>query len=87
MEEGEVQTTYGNLMGQDYRPSKSRIFLSRNSSSCATEQFHSDVSLETVDRRVPYTLKKYQWTMESDAARDDRHLLRMKVNDRTASFG
>ncbi|GFT54042.1 hypothetical protein TNCV_154001 [Trichonephila clavipes] len=40
-------------MGEDYHPSRRRIFLSRNRSSCTVEQFHSDVSLEAVDRRAP----------------------------------
>ncbi|GFU52126.1 uncharacterized protein TNCV_4958581 [Trichonephila clavipes] len=44
-------------MGEDYRPSRSRIFLSRNRSSCAVEQFHSDASLEVVNRRAPKNWK------------------------------
>ncbi|GFV46024.1 uncharacterized protein TNCV_2200341 [Trichonephila clavipes] len=38
-------------MGKYYRPSRRRIFLSRNRSSCAVKQFHSDVSGEAVDDR------------------------------------
>ncbi|GFX82496.1 uncharacterized protein TNCV_2166441 [Trichonephila clavipes] len=36
-------------------------FLSRNESSCAVEQFHSDASLKAVDRRVPNNSKNWQW--------------------------
>ncbi|GFU75612.1 hypothetical protein TNCV_2863271 [Trichonephila clavipes] len=35
-------------------------------SSCEAEQSHSDVSLETVDRRAPKNSKNYQWTTEGD---------------------
>ncbi|GFU29619.1 hypothetical protein TNCV_2408451 [Trichonephila clavipes] len=66
---------------RDYRPSRSRILLSRNRSSCAAEQLHKDASQETVGRRAPNNSKNWQWT----PACDDRHLLRMAVNDRTAS--
>ncbi|PRD33239.1 UNVERIFIED_CONTAM: hypothetical protein NCL1_18059 [Trichonephila clavipes] len=38
-------------MRKDYRPSRRRIFLSHNRSSCAVKQFHSDVSWEAVDDR------------------------------------
>ena len=58
-------TTYGVWTREDYRSSKRRIFLSRNSSLCATEQFHSDASLETVDQRAPNNLKNRQWTAEA----------------------
>ena len=86
MEEWEIQTTFGVWTGEDYRPLRSRIFLSRNSSSCLTEKFHSEEScLETVDRRTPNNLKNRQWTTEGDAVRDDRHLLSMTVYDCTAS--
>ncbi|GFW69389.1 transposable element Tc1 transposase [Trichonephila clavipes] len=47
-------------------------------SLCAVKQFHSDASLEAVDRRAR---KSWQWTTEGD----HRHLLRMALNDRTAS--
>ncbi|GFV41861.1 uncharacterized protein TNCV_2958771 [Trichonephila clavipes] len=51
---------------EDYRPSKRRIFLSRNNSSCAVEQFHSDASLEAVERRAPNNSKNWQWTTEEE---------------------
>ncbi|GFW49566.1 transposable element Tcb1 transposase [Trichonephila clavipes] len=44
-----------------------RIFLSRNKSSCAVEQFHSDASLEVVDRRAPNNLKNWQCTTEEES--------------------
>ncbi|GFX90719.1 hypothetical protein TNCV_3195371 [Trichonephila clavipes] len=69
-------------MGEDYRPSRRWIFLSRNRSSCAAEQFYSDASLEAVDLRAPNNSKNWKWT----TALDDRHLLLMAVNDRTASY-
>ncbi|GFV01069.1 hypothetical protein TNCV_1009901 [Trichonephila clavipes] len=53
-------------MREDYRPSRRRIFLSRNWSSCAAEQFHSDESLEAVDQRAPNNSKNWQWTVEGD---------------------
>ncbi|GFU28784.1 transposable element Tc3 transposase [Trichonephila clavipes] len=37
-------------------------------SSCVTEQFHSDASLETVDRRAPNNSKNWQWTTEGDVS-------------------
>ncbi|GFU91843.1 hypothetical protein TNCV_3192301 [Trichonephila clavipes] len=52
------------LNGEDYRPSRMRIFLSRNRRSCAEDQFHSDVNLEVVDRRAPNNSKNWQWTKE-----------------------
>ena len=39
-EEKVIPTTFGVWMGEDYRLSKRRIFLSLNSSSCAVEQFY-----------------------------------------------
>ncbi|GFU33565.1 RNA-directed DNA polymerase from mobile element jockey [Trichonephila clavipes] len=48
--------------------------------SSAAEQFHSDASLEAVDRRAPNNSKNWQWKMTS--ASGDLHLLRI---DRTAS--
>ncbi|GFU96408.1 transposable element Tcb2 transposase [Trichonephila clavipes] len=44
--------------------SRRRIFLSRNRSSCVAEQFHSDASLEAVDRPAPNNSKNWQWTTE-----------------------
>ena len=38
IEEGEIPKTYGVWTGEDY-PLRSRIFLSRNCSSCATKQW------------------------------------------------
>ncbi|GFU63136.1 hypothetical protein TNCV_3150561 [Trichonephila clavipes] len=58
----------GERLVKYYWPSKRRIFLSRNRSSCSAEQFHSDTSLETVDRRAPNNSKKWQWTMEGDVS-------------------
>ncbi|GFV09730.1 hypothetical protein TNCV_2597851 [Trichonephila clavipes] len=55
-------------MGEDNKPSGRSIFLSRNRSSCAVEQFHSDASLEAVDRRVPNNSKNCQWTTEDDVS-------------------
>ena len=69
-------------MGEDNRPSRRRIFLSRNSSSYVAEQFHGDASLEAVDRKALNNSKNCQWTTEVDVVRYDRHLLRMSVNDR-----
>ena len=46
------------------KPLRRKIFLSRNSSSCAAEQIHSDASLEAVYRREPNNLKNWQWTTE-----------------------
>ncbi|GFW53963.1 hypothetical protein TNCV_1086801 [Trichonephila clavipes] len=40
------------------------MFLSRNSSSCAAEQFHSVEILEVVDRRAPNNSKSWQCTTE-----------------------
>ncbi|GFW36850.1 hypothetical protein TNCV_4348911 [Trichonephila clavipes] len=37
-------------------------------SSCAAEQFHSDASLEAVDRRAPNNSKNWQWTKEGDVS-------------------
>ncbi|GFU57540.1 hypothetical protein TNCV_3637031 [Trichonephila clavipes] len=37
-------------------------------SSCAAEQFHSDASLELVDRRAPNNSKNWQWTMEGNVS-------------------
>ncbi|GFV76788.1 uncharacterized protein TNCV_4730081 [Trichonephila clavipes] len=51
-----------------YRPSKRKIFLLCNRSSCAAEQFHNDVSLEAVHRRAPNNSKNWQWTTEGDVS-------------------
>ncbi|GFX21118.1 uncharacterized protein TNCV_4366971 [Trichonephila clavipes] len=40
--------------------------LSRNRSSCAVEQFHSDASLEAEDRRAPNNSKNWKWMTEDD---------------------
>ena len=65
-EEGEIPSTYIFWMREDYRPSRTRIFLSRSSSSWAVEQFYSDASLETVDRQVMNNSKNWQWTTEGN---------------------
>ncbi|GFX90484.1 hypothetical protein TNCV_4334891 [Trichonephila clavipes] len=36
--------------------------------SCAAEQFHSDASLEAVDRRAPNNSNNWQWTTEGDVS-------------------
>ncbi|GFW60380.1 transposable element Tcb2 transposase [Trichonephila clavipes] len=46
-----------------------RSFLSRNRSSWAAEQFHSDSSLEAVDRQAPNNSKNWQWTTEGFPSR------------------
>ncbi|GFV83303.1 uncharacterized protein TNCV_1900291 [Trichonephila clavipes] len=38
------------------------------SSSWVAEQFHSDSSLEAVDRRAPNNSKNWQWTTEGDVS-------------------
>ncbi|GFW61817.1 transposable element Tcb2 transposase [Trichonephila clavipes] len=73
-------------MEEDNRPSRRRIFLSRNRSSCAAEQFHSDASYKAVDRRAPNNSKTGSGRRKVTSARNDRHLLRITVNDRTASY-
>ncbi|GFU99568.1 uncharacterized protein TNCV_4082891 [Trichonephila clavipes] len=35
---------------------------------CAAEHFHSDASLESVDRRAPNNSKNWQWTTEGDVS-------------------
>ncbi|GFT46424.1 uncharacterized protein TNCV_3645751 [Trichonephila clavipes] len=67
-------------MGNDYGPSRRRIFLSRNMSSFAAEQFYNDAALEAVDRRASKNSENWQWTT-------DRYLLCMAMNDRAASTG
>ncbi|GFV86511.1 transposable element Tc1 transposase [Trichonephila clavipes] len=47
--------------------------------------FHSDASLEAVDRRAPNNSKTGSGRRKVTLARDDRHLFHMAVNDRTAS--
>ncbi|GFW40336.1 uncharacterized protein TNCV_1018941 [Trichonephila clavipes] len=54
--------------GKDYRPSRRRIFLMRNKSLCAVEQFHSDVSLEVVERRALKNSMNWQWMTEGDVS-------------------
>ena len=55
-------------MGEDYRPSRRRISLSRNSSPCAVEQFYSDASMEKMKRWAPTNSKNWQWTTEGDVS-------------------
>ena len=69
MEEEEILTIYRVWTEEDYQLSRRRIFLLCKSSSCAAEQFHSDVSLEAVEWRVPNNLKNWQWTREGDVSR------------------
>ncbi|GFX56888.1 transposable element Tcb2 transposase [Trichonephila clavipes] len=51
----------------------------------ARVQRNSDTSLEAGDRRAPNNSKTGSARRKVTSARDDRHLLRMAVNDRTAS--
>ncbi|GFU34169.1 uncharacterized protein TNCV_3199611 [Trichonephila clavipes] len=51
------------ITGKDYQPLRRRIFLSRNRSSCAAEQFHSEASVE-----APNNSKNWQWTPEGDVS-------------------
>ncbi|GFV09202.1 uncharacterized protein TNCV_12131 [Trichonephila clavipes] len=41
-------------------------FLLCYRSSCLVEQFHSDASLEAVDRRAPINSKNWSWMTEGD---------------------
>ncbi|GFX62106.1 hypothetical protein TNCV_2228321 [Trichonephila clavipes] len=41
---------------------------SRKWSLCAAKQFHSDASLEAVDRRAPNNSKNWPWTTEGDVS-------------------
>ncbi|GFW91246.1 uncharacterized protein TNCV_736611 [Trichonephila clavipes] len=72
--------------GEYYQPSRRRIFISRNRSSCAAEQFHSDASLEAMDRQHRAAQKTGSGRRKVTSARDDRHLLRMAVNEHAARF-
>ncbi|GFV53029.1 transposable element Tcb2 transposase [Trichonephila clavipes] len=47
------------------------------------EQFHSDDSLETVDRRITRKTDRGRWKVTT--VEDDRHQVCMVLNDRTAS--
>ncbi|GFY06178.1 hypothetical protein TNCV_3108571 [Trichonephila clavipes] len=51
---------------EDYRLSRRRIFLSRNRSSYAVEQFQSEANWEAMDRRAPNNSKNWQRTTEDD---------------------
>ncbi|GFV30276.1 uncharacterized protein TNCV_97511 [Trichonephila clavipes] len=66
--QGEIPTTYGVSTGEDCRPSRRKIFLPHNRSSCAAEQFHSDASLEALNRRAPNNSKNWQWTTEGEVS-------------------
>ncbi|PRD30833.1 UNVERIFIED_CONTAM: hypothetical protein NCL1_25220 [Trichonephila clavipes] len=44
------------------------VEFERRGSSCTAEQFHSDASLEAVDRRAPNNSKNWQWMMEGDVS-------------------
>ncbi|GFW88701.1 transposable element Tcb2 transposase [Trichonephila clavipes] len=72
------------LNGEVYRPSRRRIFLFRNRSSSAAEQFHNDASLEAPNEHRT-TRKTGSRRRKVTSAHNDRHLLRMAVSDRTAS--
>ena len=67
-EEKEIPSTHGVCTGEDYLLPRRSIFLSRNSISCAAEQFHRDASLETMDRRALNNSKNWQWTTEGDVS-------------------
>ncbi|GFW18132.1 transposable element Tcb2 transposase [Trichonephila clavipes] len=54
-------------------------------SSCAAEQFYRDMSLEAVGNKHRTTKKTGSGRRKVTSARDNRQLLRMVVNDRTAS--
>ncbi|GFV80202.1 hypothetical protein TNCV_1477641 [Trichonephila clavipes] len=47
----------------------------------ACVQRNCDANLEAVDRGTPHNWKNWQWKMKSD----DRHHIRMAVNDRASS--
>ncbi|PRD23958.1 UNVERIFIED_CONTAM: hypothetical protein NCL1_45018 [Trichonephila clavipes] len=66
-------------MGEEYRPSRKRIFLTRNRSSCAEKHFHSEASLEAVDRH-DRTTRKTGCGRKVTLACDDQHLLRMAIH-------
>ncbi|GFY04011.1 uncharacterized protein TNCV_1197891 [Trichonephila clavipes] len=70
--------------GEDYRPSRKRIFLSCNRGSCAAEQFHSNASLESLDQQAPNNSKNGSGQSKGESACDDQHLLCIAVNNRTA---
>ena len=54
-------------------------------SRIAAKQFRNDASLKRLDRRASSNSKNLQWTMVTDVAHDDRHLVRMVMNERTSS--
>ncbi|GFX86706.1 transposable element Tcb2 transposase [Trichonephila clavipes] len=59
--------------------------IQKNVSLSRTEKFHSDASLEEVDRRALKNSKNGSGRVKVTSACDDRPLLRMVVNDHTAS--
>ncbi|GFX84848.1 uncharacterized protein TNCV_4996801 [Trichonephila clavipes] len=81
----EIKTNKGNIKRSIGKFERGRIIGHREGgfSYCARVQRNSDASLEAVDRRAANNSKNWQWKVTS--ARDDRQLLRMAVNDRTAS--
>ena len=83
-EEGNISTIFGVWKEESHWHSRRKIFLSRNISSCAAEQFIGDASLEPVNRRVLNNSKPAE-RRKVMSTRYDRHLIRMAVNDRTAS--
>ncbi|GFW57737.1 hypothetical protein TNCV_2926561 [Trichonephila clavipes] len=42
--------------------------IRKKASSCAAEQFHSDASLEAVERRAPNNSENWQWMTEDDVS-------------------
>ncbi|GFY07927.1 transposable element Tc1 transposase [Trichonephila clavipes] len=55
-------------MGEDYRPYRRRIFLSRNRSSCATEQFHIDANLGNSGLAVNDVRRRQRATIDTCTA-------------------
>ncbi|GFT81510.1 uncharacterized protein TNCV_3673611 [Trichonephila clavipes] len=71
---------------------KEDFFLLRNRSSCAAEEFHSDVHLEAVDRRAPKNPKNWQWTTEDESHfnlwdQDGRNRVRCYADERCIPEG
>ncbi|GFV37652.1 transposable element Tcb2 transposase [Trichonephila clavipes] len=72
-------------MGEDYQPSRRRIFLSRKRWFYAAEQLHSDVCWKAVDQRAPNNSKNWQWLPERDVSARRSTPGPHGVNDRRAS--
>ena len=84
-DEGEISTTFRVRTKEDYRPSKKKDVLSRNSSLYSAHHSHSDASLEGEDRRPPKKSKIWQGRWDVKLTLNVRHLICMAVNDHTAS--